>query len=134
MGDPAQLYLKPALRSASFSCFSTADLIWVLAWLMTTPYLPLAPHLAHVMVSEALGFLGISNLELPHEHLIPTWLVVVVIAVSRYRVVQPNAVGVEEHGLVSFSEIGRTPGACSMTTTESRPADAQQGATGQQPR
>lgn len=44
---------------------------------MTSPYRPLAPHLAHLIVSDAFGFFGISNLALPHEHLMSTVVVVI---------------------------------------------------------
>ena len=53
-----------------------ADLACDLACRITSPYFPLAPHFVHLIVSDAFGFLGISNLALPHEHLIPTWVVV----------------------------------------------------------
>lgn len=89
------------------SCFSTADL----ACRITSPYLPLAPHFAHLIMSDALGFLGISNLSLPHEHLMPTWVVVIAatsIAVSGNGIVA----GVAEHVSVALRETvqsGLTP-------------------------
>lgn len=76
----AHLSLKPAFLKTSLSCFSTTALACVLVVRVTSPYFPVAPHLAQEISSEGRRVLGTLNLSLPQLHL--TVMVPVVIGRS----------------------------------------------------
>lgn len=63
------LNFKPAFLNMSLSCFSTTFFASLVVWSRISPYLPVAPQLWHLIIELDIGLRGISNNELPQEHL-----------------------------------------------------------------